>query len=473
MANPRKILRYLSHYGMRSTLGLIHEKLVVDKKRFSAVKKRHLPDLGGALPVCARGVEDYLSASRTGEGLTVLYLIHYFYPLKKGGTERFTLNIAKEAAAHGHTPIVLVLEANEPKSAYPERSGDILWREYAYDGVRCIGFRHLRAPLGLYYKNVRTDDAQMRAFMHTICEREGVDLVHATYPQPFASFLAECKETGVPYIVTCTDFAMMCHYSTMVDRRADFCGGAEGGRRCAEVCPTYGCRDFAERHARAADVLAGASAVTVPSAFVARMLGAEFPGIPFLPVNHGIGESFAYRPRGGGVRQFVYAGTISPLKGIHLLIEAFMRLPARDISLHIYGEGDENYAGRLRAMADERVVFHGAAAADEMPAIYGAADCVVVPSMWYETYNFVVREAAATGALVLAAAIGAMPEAIREGENGFLFAPSDADSLYDALVRALSFDRADYVPVTYRTTAEEGSIYDGMYRLCAAQSKKA
>ncbi len=472
MANPRKILRYLSHYGMRSTLGLIHEKLVVDKKRFSAKKKRILPEVSFPLPVCARGIEDYLAASRMGEGLTVLYLIHYFYPLKKGGTERFTLNIAKEAEAHGHRPIVLVLEANEARATYPHREGDIFYREYTYDGVRCIGFRHLRAPLGLYYKSVRDDDSQMRAFMRFICEREGVDIVHATYPQPFASFLAECKATGMPYIVTCTDFALMCHYSTMVDRRADFCAGAEGGRRCATVCPTYGCRDFKARHESAAALLANAAAVTVPSAFVARMMGAEFPRVPFLPVNHGIGESFTYRRREGRAQRFVYAGTLSPLKGIHLLIEAFTRLPNEDISLHIYGEGDENYAGRLRAMADSRVVFHGAAAADEMPAIYSEADCVVVPSMWYETYNFVVREAAATGALVLAAAIGAMPEAIREGENGFLFAPSDADALYKALLSALSFDFSVYRPVTYRTVAEEGSIYDGVYRLCGQNGKQ-
>ena len=48
----------------------------------------------------------------------------------------------------------------------------------------------------------------------------------------------------------------------------------------------------------------------------------------------------------------------------------------------------------------------------------------------------------------------------------------DADALYKALLSALSFDFSDYRPVTYRTVAEEGSIYDGIYRLCKQSGKQ-
>lgn len=461
MPNLKRIFRYMRQYGVKSTVGLVREKLLVDKKRFSVKKARTLPDFPKEY---SRAVLPDIEAPRSG--LTVLYTLHYFYPDKKGGTERFTLNIAKEAEARGNKSKILVLDANRPISDYTERCGDIFYRYYDFDGIKCIGFRYKKAPLGLYYKRITLDDPEMRAFARHIIEKEGIDIVHATYPQPFAPLLDECRALGVPYVVTCTDFAMMCHYSTMVDNRGDFCLSTDGGRRCSEVCKTYGCRDFAVRLAAAREILANAAIVTVPSEFVAKILSHEFSGVGFLPVNHGISEAFSYKAREGTVKRFVYAGTISPLKGIHLLLEAFARISDPDVSLEIWGAGDGRYESELRKKADPRVKFCGVAAGEDMPEIYSAADCVVIPSMWYETYNFVLREAAKTGALVLAADIGAMSEAITEGENGYLFKPSDAESLYEGLSKCLEFDFGRYKSNAYPSLSDEGDAYAAIYSSC-------
>ena len=222
MPNIRKIARYIRHYGFKSTVGLVKEKLFIDPKRFAVDKERKLPSF----------TYEYKKAELPTdigeESINILYLIHYFYPLKKGGTERFTLNLAKEQIKRGNRATVLVLEANEAESLYTESYGDILYRFYEYDGINCIGFRHKnkKAPLGLYYKSMELNDKAMRDFARAIAEKLRVDLVHATYPQPFASFLAECKKLGLPYVITCTDFCMMCHYSTMVDNKGDFCAGS-------------------------------------------------------------------------------------------------------------------------------------------------------------------------------------------------------------------------------------------------------
>ena len=143
MPNIKKIFRYLGHYGIRSTVGLVREKLLVDPRRFRADKQRRVPQFEEAYPTAA------LPQSKAFSALSVLYLIHYFYPAKKGGTERFTLNLAKEQVKLGNRATVLVLEANEPLSIYPERCGEIYYRYYEYEGIPCIAFRHKRAPLGL------------------------------------------------------------------------------------------------------------------------------------------------------------------------------------------------------------------------------------------------------------------------------------------------------------------------------------
>ena len=459
MPNIKKILRYARHYGLKSTVGLVREKLLVDKKRFSESKIRKLPsfDFDYKKAILPDNIEH--------NQLNILYLIHYFYPLKKGGTERFNLNLAKEQIKLKNHALVLVLEANEDKSIYTESFGDILYRYYEYDGISCIGFRHKdkKAPLGLYYKSINLNDRAMREFARHITKKHEIDVVHATYPQPFASFLAECKVMALPYVVTCTDFCMMCHYSTMVDNNGDFCGGTCQQTKCAKVCKTYGCRDFKERHENALKVLSGAEIVTVPSKFVARVLGEEFPSVAFAPVSHGISDAFTYRARSGKVKSFVYAGTLSPLKGVHILISEFVKLKGDELSLKIYGEGDETYLAKLRSLADGRVEFCGAKPASEMPTIYSETDCVIVPSMWYETYNFVLREALMTGALCLASDIGAMPEAIDEGVNGFLFKPASKESLYEKMRAALDFDFDSYKLRSFPTTEDEGKIYAAIY----------
>lgn len=463
MANLRKIARYIGHYGVRSALGLIREKLLVDPKRFSPDKKREMPSFRqgykrAELPMLLPEDKEYTP-------LTVMYLIHYFYPTKRGGTERFTLNLALEQKAMGNTPIVLVLDANEPADIYTDSFGDnILYRYYTHEGIECIAFRHKKAPLGLYYKDINLEDKDMKEFAAFITEKHGVDVVHATYPQPFSSFLIACGDIGIPYIATCTDFCMMCHYSTMVDNNGDFCCSTEGGERCRKICATYGCRDFAERRRRAIRVLSGAELVTVPSEFVANMMGSEYPEVAFVPVAHGISTAFSYRERAGRVQKFVYAGTLSALKGVHLLIDAFNTLEGDGISLEIYGDGDENYVSRLKSMAGDRVKLMGAVSGDRMPEIYAGADCVIVPSMWYETYNFVLREAIMTGALGLASDIGAMPEAVDEGENGYLFAPSDKASLEAAMKQALDFDFRDYKPRSFPSLRDEARVYFAAYR---------
>ena len=456
MPGINKFFRYKKHYGIKATVGLIHEKLVVDKKRFSPKKARRLPSFPkgyNALP---------LPSASCGRALNILYAVHYFYPAKQGGTERFTLNLAKEQIRLGNTPTVLLLDANEPISAYSESFGDILYRRYEYDGVECIGIRHRRAPLGLYYKDVRLDDVAMREFARHILTTLNTDVVHATYPQPFASFLDECVQMNVPYVITCTDFNMMCHFSSLVDKNGDFCTSSENGKRCERICKSYGCNDFPKRKENAHKILLGARAVTVPSEFVARILSSEFDGVGFSVVPHGISDIFKPCERKGTPRKFVYAGTLSALKGVHLLLEAFSEVEG-DITLDIYGSGDPSYIKSLKKKSDSRVRFHGAANGDDMPKIYANADCVIVPSMWYETYNFVLREALKTGALAIAADIGAMPEAIDEGKNGFLFTPSDKDSLAEKIRLAASFELSNYTPCTFPSISDEGKIYQNIY----------
>ena len=158
-------------------------------------------------------------------------------------------------------------------------------------------------------------------------------------------------------------------------------------------------------------------------------------------------------------------GTISPLKGIHILIEAFRKLEG-NVTLEIYGGGEQGYVDQLKRMAkdDARITFCGSVPSSEMPEVYQRADCVIVPSVWFETYNFVLREALMCGCVCIASNMGAMPEAIQEGRNGFVFSSGNADSLYRCLENASRFDWNLYESARFPGVEDEAAVYQTLYQ---------
>jgi glycosyltransferase involved in cell wall biosynthesis len=74
---------------------------------------------------------------------------------------------------------------------------------------------------------------------------------------------------------------------------------------------------------------------------------------------------------------------------------------------------------------------------DDVDAVYGAADLVAVPSTAPDPLPGAAIEAAAAGCAVLAADHGGLPEIIRDGQTGRLFAPGDAGRLARAAAELL------------------------------------
>ena len=99
-----------------------------------------------------------------------------------------------------------------------------------------------------------------------------------------------------------------------------------------------------------------------------------------------------------------------------------------------------------------------------MQQVYRKSDCVVVPSIWYETYSFVLREALACGCIVIASDIGAMPEAIVEGKNGFLFQSGNVKDLQCVLQKTINFAWHEYYQASFPSLQDERNYYQTLYQ---------
>lgn len=141
----------------------------------------------------------------------------------------------------------------------------------------------------------------------------------------------------------------------------------------------------------------------------------------------------AHRPDYTIGQAFLYFGRLAPEKGLATLVKAAALAQA---PLWIAGAGPEEAAlKQLAVQTGANVKFHGYKAGAELHALIHAARAVVLPSEWYENAPMSVLESYALGRPVIGAAIGGIPELIREDETGISFKGGHVDALAAALRR--------------------------------------
>jgi glycosyltransferase involved in cell wall biosynthesis len=406
--------------------------------------------------------------------MRLLYIIHQFYPESFAGTERFLLHLAHGMQRSGHCAKVVTYGLD--KSSEFREEGALMERKYTHERVPVIAIRH---PKLSFETNTAAEDSTIYAFAKKHLSEGNYDLVHVVHPMRMISFTTAARELGIPYVVTLTDFWTICPKINLLTSYGMLCTGPESGKACAQLCPELPPAWVRLRLGTVRDTLRGAAAVTVPSLFSASLLKREFPDISAIVVPHGLNLKLqAWREKSytaGDPITFGYCGGLAPHKGVHLLINAFRTLRADNARLHIHGDAhrnDQAYAAQLRKLAngDQRISFHGRYDPQDVSRILDSIDVAVVPSLWYETYSFGVREAFAARVPVIASSIGVLAETVRDGENGFTFRVGDQSDLASKLQLvvdhpvALQALRQNLEPATVAREEEEVYLYERIYR---------
>ena len=127
----------------------------------------------------------------------------------------------------------------------------------------------------------------------------------------------------------------------------------------------------------------------------------------------------------------VFAGRLSPEKGVETLIRAWVKWGVKAPELHVLGDGP--LAGRLKSMAKgkARVRFLGQLEPQAAQAEIGRARLLVLPSECFEGFPMVIREGFALGTPVAVSNIGPLPSIVQAGRNGVVFRAGDPVSLLE------------------------------------------
>jgi glycosyltransferase involved in cell wall biosynthesis len=140
----------------------------------------------------------------------------------------------------------------------------------------------------------------------------------------------------------------------------------------------------------------------------------------------------------------IYSGRLSRAKGLPMLMEAWPTLLQRfpELCLLVVGSGRlsfDNCEPEVKQFVQSRglqndVLFLGES--DRVHELLQAADMFVFPTE-YEGFSLALVEALGSGIPVVCTCVGAAPDLIREGQNGFLFPPRDKEAMIAAIDAAL------------------------------------
>ena len=364
--------------------------------------------------------------------LRVLYIVHQFFPEFRTGTERFVMNVASMIQKAGNYAKIVTYNVSGGETF--EESGGILAKEYFYKSLPVIAVRHKAPPVNLH---MACEDSGVYHFASQFLKEERkYDLIHVAHPMRLASFTEAALESKIPYLLTLTDFWLICPKVILKTNSELLCDGPDGGKRCGIICREVPIENIKHRLSKTKDILFGAKVVVSPSTFLASVFKKEFPELKIRIIPHGLDyRSVRENQRicQEGTKVILgYCGSIQPHKGVHVLIKAFRELNTENVELRLYGKWEnEDYLRSLKDMVgeDKRIVFGGEYEGEEVGKIMSGIDVLIVPSLCYESYSFVIHEAFACNVPVIASNIGGLAEKVKESITGFTFKVGDDKDL--------------------------------------------
>jgi glycosyltransferase involved in cell wall biosynthesis len=372
--------------------------------------------------------------------MKVLLVSHGYPPSGVAGVERISAQAAETLTARGHEVTVMTRRASW---------GPLGLQREVREGVPVIvvhggGRRFERFPTN--------EPALERIFERMLVELapDVVLVTHLMHHSP--GYVAVAHRWNVPVVLELHDFFVVCPRAHLERRSGELCGGPEGGRACAEHCfpgERAARLRWALRSQSFKEAVRCADEVLAPSQYVVHSLGSLRPSdSPIRVVENGV------RPLGSVVRpdtdpgaplHMASIGVTVEHKGFHVVVEALRRAGLPAARYTILGMPLAPQASELQEAADEipglDLRLFGEFSPSHMPMLLADADLLVVPSLVPETYSIVAREGFACGLPVIASRIGALPEAIRPDDNGWLFSPGDATELA-VLLQRLHDDRS-------------------------------
>lgn len=389
----------------------------------------------------------------------------FYFPDSSGGTEVYVSNLVQGLQEQGIECTV----------AAPSQSGP---SRYVHEGVAVFRYP---VPANWSRGEVqgRVPPGQFEVFEDWLKEqRAEIYHQHAWTSACGLYHLQAAKRLGLKTLVTVHVPGNVCLRGTMLYEGRTACDGAIEAGKCAScwlqskgmsagaarrlaalprglaplqrmprIGPAFAAKALAADHAaQLREMAANADRIIAVCGWLHDALAVN--GVPHTKLilnRHGVAQPITALRKSGerpNLLRVGFLGRFDPLKGLHVLVDAFKRLPANiPIELDVRAVTTQAQSGQYRelvlrsAAADRRIRIHPALAHQEVESFLADIDVLAVPSQWLETGPLVVLEAFAAGTPVIGSDIGGIKELVTSGHDGLLVPHDDVSAWTAALMR--------------------------------------
>ncbi len=399
-----------------------------------------------------------------------------FYYLR-GGSEKYMFELTKLLQSHGHEVIPFSMKHRlNISSAYE----DYFVSTIDYPSL-LSGETSISAIIKSINRLIYSKEAKFKIRKLINDTRPDIAHIHGIGHELSPSILDEIKSNKIPIVQTLHDYSLVCPNTNFVSN-GKICEACKGGRyyqiiikKCKRnsmkasglACLIHYIRKITRIYERNIDIYIS------PSKFLKNKL-----------LDHGVKKEIVYIPNflnqndipqdGKSQNYCVYAGRLHPIKGITTLIHAAEKYQGNII--YIAGDGESRFE------IEELIKYHqldhvqllGHLPGKELFEIISNSSFTVLPSECYENYPMSIVESFAIGKPVIASNIGAIPDLVRDGWNGLLFEPKNADQLagkmkylfdHPELAKSMGLNGKNSVSIENSPDRHYQQIYDLYNRL--------
>lgn len=405
--------------------------------------------------------------------MKIVISVHHFPPDRIGGAELRAFDMAMWLTQMGHEVRIVTVRNLEND----EQSG-IRWSDEEYRGIHVR-----RLTLVLQTKETMRfvslyDNSLIEKNLREYLETFQPDVFHMISGYLLgAGAVKAARSLGIPVTITLTDFWFICPRINMLKPDGSISNKDEFNPETCARCLLSEKRRFRlvhsllsspkasdlrqwiehrlvsqkdvdalaeqvqQRYVTLMDILDSADSLIFPSRYLMRICetrGVAPEKMAYIPHGiHTIDEVHKTAATKAPIR-VGYLGQIEHHKGVHLLVEAFLKSASeQDMRLYVFGSASSNsdYHHKIDQLArqDGRIELRGGYSISEIPDILSELDVVVIPSLWNEIGPLVLFEALRSKVPVIASNIPNMSYEIQDGINGLLFEVGNEHALADIL----------------------------------------
>lgn len=345
--------------------------------------------------------------------MKILLVNTFYYPDLIGGAEHSVKKLAEGLVEAGHDVSVLCT-GNSDKAEVINNVNVYRFKSKNICGY--LDYKNLNKISKAVYKIIDLFNVFNYKEINKIIKKVSPDVIHTNNLYGISPIVwSSAKNNKIPVVHTIRDYFLICSKSILVKNM----------KSCEKS--SIQCKIYRALNRKLSENI---NVVTAPSNSVIPIFKKEnfFKGVKSQCIFNAIDYDNELLEevikeklnKQDEVLKFVYLGSLTPYKGVLILLEAFTSISNSNIRLSIAGNGELKEKVQEYCDNDDRLTYLGKIDEKQVNEVLRDADVLIAPSTIKETFGRVVLDAYKMGNPVIASDIGGLSEIVKHKKTGYL-----------------------------------------------------